>query len=113
MAQVGRNRTVAGASLGALTVLLTAGCSFDFSIGGPGAIDGEEVATQAATVLEQEVGRAPDDVTCSEDLPAEVDASIRCELTGDGFTYGVTVTTTSVEGSNVNFDVVVDEEPMS
>lgn len=113
MPQMGRNRTVTGMSLGALMALMVTGCSFEFSVGGPGAVDSEEVATQAAAVLEEEVGRAPDDLTCSENLPAEVDASVRCELTADGNTYGVTVTTTSVEGSHVNFDVVVDEDPMS
>lgn len=112
MWQAGRNRTVTGVSLGALTMLVATGCSFNFSAGDPGAVDSEEIATQAAAVLEEEVGQAPDDLTCSEDLPAQVDASIRCELTGDGHTYGVTVTTTSVEGDEVNFDVVVDEEPM-
>ena len=106
-------RTVAGASLGAVAMLLATGCSFDFSIGGPATVDSQDVAEQAALELEQQVGRAPDDLTCSEDLPAEVDASVRCELTADGQTYGVSVTTTSVEGSDVEFDVLVDEQPAS
>lgn len=111
MPQVKQGRAVAGASLGAMAMLLTTGCSFDFSIGGPATVDSEEVAEQASLELEQQVGRAPDDLTCSEGLPAEVDSSIRCELTDGGQTYGVTVTTTSVEGSDVEFDVLVDEQP--
>lgn len=111
MRQVKQGRAVAGASLGALAMLLASGCSFDFSIGGPAAVDSEDVAEQASLELEQQIGRAPDDLTCSEDLPAEVDSSIRCELTDGGQTYGVTVTTTAVEGSDVEFDVLVDEQP--
>lgn len=110
MWQAGRNRAVAGVSLGALALLFATGCSF--SLGGA-AVDSEEVADQAAAVLEEQVGQPLDDLTCSEDLPAEVDASIRCELTAEGQTYGVTITTTSVEDSNVNFEAVVDDEPMS
>ncbi|WP_344090903.1 DUF4333 domain-containing protein, partial [Nocardiopsis composta] len=68
-------------------------------------------AQEAAAVLEEQVGQTPDDLTCPEDLPAEVGSSIRCELTAGGQTLGVTITTTSVEGSDVNFDVEVDEQP--
>lgn len=112
MWQVGRNRALTGASLGALTMLLATGCSFDFSIGDT-AVDSEEVTAQASSVVEEQVGHAPEDLTCPENLPAEVDSSIRCELTDGGQTYGVTVTTTSVEGSDVEFDVQVDEQPAS
>lgn len=111
MQRVGKNRAVPAATLGALAVLLSTGCSFDFSIGGDAAVAGDEVARQASTVLEQQVGYAPDDITCPEDLPAEVGASIRCELSTDGQTYGVTVTTTSVEGTDVEFDIQVDDTP--
>lgn len=113
MSQVRQGRAVAGASLGVVAMLLATGCSFDFSIGGPAAVASEDIAEQAALELEQQVGRAPDDLTCSEDLPAEVDSSVCCELTDGGQTYGVTVTTTSVEGSDVEFDVLVDEQPAS
>ncbi|WP_017595962.1 DUF4333 domain-containing protein [Nocardiopsis potens] len=146
-----RSRVAAGVGLGALAVLLTAGCSFSIGDvepvesgdtgpaegggagengapeesggapeegggasdagGGAGAVPADEVAQQAATVLEEQVGQAPDDLTCPEDLPAEVGASIRCELTAGGDTLGVTVTATSVDGGDVGFDVKVDEQP--
>ncbi len=38
-------------------------------------------------------------------------AEIRRELTEAGQTYGATVTTTSVDGDNAEFDVQVDDEP--
>lgn len=79
--------------------------------GEPAAVPADEVARQAAAVLEEQVGQAPDDLTCPEDLPAEVGASIRCDLTAGGRILGVTITATAVEGTNVDFDVVVDEQP--
>lgn len=100
-----RQWTIAGA--GVLALLLSAGCSFNFSAGGT-SVDKETVAQEAAKELEAQVGQTPDDVTCPEDLPGEVGASIRCELTAGGETLGVTVTTTEVDGSNVNFDIEVD-----
>ncbi|MFC7327414.1 DUF4333 domain-containing protein [Marinactinospora rubrisoli] len=96
------------AGLGAAALLSAAGCSF--SIGGS-SVGSDDVANEVARQLETEVGRMPDDVTCPENLPAEVGASVRCELTADGQTYGVTVTATEVEGTNVRFDVEVDDEP--
>jgi hypothetical protein len=104
---VRRNRAVAGIALGALSLLLSTGCSSEDPV-----IDRDDVAEQASAVLEEQVGQAPDEFTCPEDLPAEVGASIRCELTEAGQTYGVTVTTTSVDGDDAQFDVKVDDEPM-
>ncbi|PDP88564.1 hypothetical protein CQJ94_06055 [Glycomyces fuscus] len=109
MRQAGHNRVIAGAVLGALPLLLSTGCSFDFSIGGPGAVDAEQVAQRSSEMLAEQVGQTPDDLTCPEDLPAEVGAEIRCELTSGGETLGVTVTTTSVDGDNVQWDVQVDD----
>ncbi|WP_420707228.1 DUF4333 domain-containing protein [Streptomyces sp. NRRL F-2890] len=58
----------------------------------------DEAAEQASAALEGRVDQAPDDLTCAEDLPAQVGASIRRGLTAGGRTYGVTITTTSAEG---------------
>ena len=73
----------------------------------------DEAATLAEDQLEEQVGQRPD-ITCPEDLPAEVDASIECELTAEDMdeTYPVTLTVTDVDGSNVGFDIQVAEEPM-
>ncbi|XKK41567.1 DUF4333 domain-containing protein [Nocardiopsis sp. ARC36] len=108
MRQTRRQRVVTGAVLGALPLLMATGCSFSF--GGPGAVDAEEVAQRSGEMLAEEVGQTPDDLTCSDDLPAEVGAEIRCELTNGGETVGVTVTTTAVDGSDVRWDVQVDEQ---
>jgi Domain of unknown function (DUF4333) len=63
--------------------------------------------------LEEQAGLRPD-ITCLDDLEAEIGAEGRCTLTvgGDPEKYGVTVTVTSVEGDTANFDVQVDEQPM-
>ena len=68
--------------------------------------------TSAEDALEEQVGVRPD-ISCPDDLEAEVGAETRCTLTaGDDPTeYGVTVTVTSVEGDDANFDVEVDDAP--
>ncbi|PRX99886.1 uncharacterized protein DUF4333 [Allonocardiopsis opalescens] len=71
----------------------------------------DEVASQVSSELAAQVGYEPEEVTCPEDLPAEVGASIRCELTHEGTTLGVTVTASAVEGGQVDFDIQVDDQP--
>ena len=111
MQQFKRRGVVAGVALGALPLLLVTGCSFNFSVGGPGAVSAEEVAEKSSAMLAEQVGETPDEFTCSEDLPPEVGAEIRCELTHGGESLGVTVTTTEVDGSDVKWDVQVDDAP--
>lgn len=79
---------------------------------GPSDLAADQVATGAEDALEKRVGARPD-VSCPEDLKAEVGATTRCTLTaGDDPTrYGVTVTVTSVEGDTADFDVQVDDKP--
>ncbi|MFD6096104.1 DUF4333 domain-containing protein [Nocardiopsis flavescens] len=111
MGQVRGNRVITGAVLGALPLLLATGCSFSF--GGPGAVEAAVVAERSSEMLAEQVGQTPDDFTCADDLPAEVGAEIRCELTSGGETIGATVTVTSVEGNDVQWDVVVDDQVAS
>lgn len=94
---------------GVVLALTTTGCGA-LGLGGSG-VDRDRVAERTGQVLQERLGQAPDEVTCAEDLPAEVDASIECEVTHGGDTYPVTVTTTSVDGSNVEFEVEVDGQP--
>ncbi|MDI3405080.1 DUF4333 domain-containing protein [Streptomyces cavernicola] len=95
--------------MGALAVLLTSGCS----IGSTGEVSKEEVAKKASEALGKQVGREPDDVTCDKGLKAEAGETVRCELTADGQTYGLTVTAKSVEGGKVDMDFKVDDTPKS
>lgn len=76
---------------------------FDILLSVPAA----DVAEQVSAELEKQVGQAPDDVTCPEDLPAEVGAEVTCELTDGENVYDVNVKMTSVDGSDVLFDIEV------
>jgi hypothetical protein len=98
----------------AATPLLSLGlaaCGLGF--GSPDSLTADHVANGAADALEAKVGARPD-VSCPEDLAAEVGAETRCTLSvsGDAEKYGVTVRVTSVEGDTAEFDVEVDEEPV-
>ena len=66
-----------------------------------------------ADALEEQVGVRPE-VTCTDDLEAEVGASTRCTVgaPGDPTRYGVTVTVRSMEGERASFDVQVDDRPV-
>jgi hypothetical protein len=72
----------------------------------------DDVAQGAEDALEAEVGARPD-ISCPDDLPAEVGATTRCTLSagGDPQKYGVTVTVTQVDGTTAHFDVKVDKTP--
>ncbi|MFD8570114.1 DUF4333 domain-containing protein [Streptomyces sp. NPDC059639] len=89
-----------------LTVVFAAGCSASV---GSKAVSKDEVAKQASAALGKQVGRNPDEVTCEDDLKAEVGATVRCELTDGGKQYGMTVTAKSVDGDKVNMGFKVDD----
>lgn len=74
-------------------------------------VDAGEVEEAVREALTAEVGQEPESVEYDGDLPAEVGASIRCILTAtDGVRIGVTVSTTSVDGDDVDFEILVDDE---
>jgi hypothetical protein len=70
-------------------------------------------STVATDSLESEVERLAserglkvDSVDCPDELPAEVEKSVVCTVTQqDGKEIDVDVTTTNVDGDNVEFDV--------
>ncbi|GAA2106559.1 DUF4333 domain-containing protein [Streptomyces synnematoformans] len=104
------SRILTGATAGVLAVLLSAGCSV--SVGSSSdSMSKEDVAEKASEALAKEVGRQPDDVTCEDDLKAEVGATVRCELTDGGTKVGVTVTAKSVDGDTIRMDVKADDAP--
>ena len=76
---------------------------------------GASVVTQAdlekgvTDELTELVGTAPDDVTCPGDLDAEVGTTMRCTLTAGEDELGVTVTVTEVDGSDIAYDIEVDD----
>jgi ribosomal protein L12E/L44/L45/RPP1/RPP2 len=72
-------------------------------------VAGENVAQSVFDQLAAN-GNRVDQVSCP-DLPARVGASQRCTLTSGTETYGVTVTVKTVLGTDVKFDIQVDQTP--
>ncbi|WNI24227.1 DUF4333 domain-containing protein [Streptomyces sp. ITFR-16] len=95
-------------AVGAVAVLLATGCSVSV---GSKEVKKTEVAAQAKTALGKKVGSEPDDVTCEDDLKAEVGATVRCTVTSGGAKLGMTATAKSVDGDKVDMDFKVDDAP--
>ena len=74
-------------------------------------VDKEAVASAVSDQLAKQVGSRPDSVTCPADLEGVVGTELQCELVAGTDTYGVTVTVTSVKGTNVNFHIAVYDQP--
>ena len=72
-------------------------------------VDGKNVAQSVFDQLAAN-GKQVDKVSCP-DLAAQVGASQRCSLVSGTETYGVTVTVTTVQGTDVKFDIQVDQAP--
>lgn len=95
----------AGAAMGAALFLAACGSS---------AVPAADVAQSIREQLASEFGDPLDevpDVTCPGDLPAEVNATIRCTLRDLDGDYGLTVTVISVEGGKATYDIAIDDEP--
>lgn len=87
------------------SLLVLSGC------GGQAEVSTDDLEEQITTQLTEQVGQAPDDVTCEDPLPAEEGEQVRCSLTAGESTYGIDVTASEVDGDNVRFDIQVDDEP--
>ncbi|RII20762.1 hypothetical protein DSC45_02860 [Streptomyces sp. YIM 130001] len=80
--------------------------------GGDGqSVNRAEVARQGKAALAAQTGEQPDAFSCPQDLPAKVNATIRCQLSAEGKQYGVTVTATSVVNGKVKMNFKVDGTP--
>ena len=89
-------------------VLVTAGAALaGCGMLGGGSVPAAEVEEKVTSELTELVGQEPDDVSCPEDLPAEEGAGITCVLSAGGETIDVDVTVSSVDCSDVQFDIEV------
>jgi hypothetical protein len=95
--------------LAAAALATVVSCSF--SAGSSVTVDKKDLAKEISAQLEKQVGRAPESVDCPDDLKGEVGATTRCTLKDTGDTYGVGVNVTKVEGTDVKFDLKVDDKP--
>lgn len=73
-------------------------------------LSADKLAATVAEKLAATTGQPKPDITCPEDLTGKVGTTTRCTLTAsDGSTLGVTVTVSSVDGGNINFDIKADD----
>lgn len=73
-------------------------------------VEQADVEEEISSKLGEQLGGEPDSVDCPEDLEAEEDHEMQCDLTVEGEDHTVNVTVTNVDGSEVEFDMVLDEE---
>jgi hypothetical protein len=76
--------------------------------GGALTVSADDVEAQAIEQFSQQF--PVDSVECDEPLPGEEGATITCVLVSEGQAFEMTVTTTSVDGSNVQFDLELTDE---
>jgi Domain of unknown function (DUF4333) len=70
-----------------------------------------KLATTVSEKLAAQTGQPKPKITCPEDLVGKVGTTTRCTLTGtDGGTLGVTITVSSVEEGQINFDFKADDK---
>lgn len=74
-------------------------------------VDKNQVARVISDQLSQKVGKAPDAVTCPDNLKGVVGATLRCELIDGVNKYGVQVVVTNIVGGDVKFNLKVDDQP--
>ncbi len=99
-----RTLLVSGAAAGLMAGF--GACSCSVSVGGPKAVSKSDVAEQITSKMTDAAGNRPNSVTCPGDLPAKVGAQLNCEMKVKDQTFNVNVTVTSVNGSDVKFDMV-------
>ena len=80
-----------------------AGCS-----SGPTIVTKDDVEKQIADKMRDAQGNEPESVSCPQDLQPKVGATVTCTMQFDGRPVDVVVTVTSIDGDNVNFDMVSD-----
>lgn len=100
-----RRALAAGAALAAALVLPACGPN-ELEVQPVGT---EDLAQEVAQRLASEIGYEPE-VDCPDELPAEVGATVTCQLTAPNGTLEAVVTVTEVdtETGTVLFDVLVD-----
>jgi hypothetical protein len=73
---------------------------------GPGTVSKDDIAKQITDKMTDAGGNKPDSVSCPDGLKAQVGSQLNCGMKVKGQDFNVNVTTTSVDGSNVKFDMV-------
>ncbi|GGC73998.1 hypothetical protein GCM10011410_29000 [Hoyosella rhizosphaerae] len=80
--------------------LAAAGCSSELYV------ERDEVEATIGDVVGEQIGEELNDVTCPEDLPGELEATMRCTVVDSvGSEYEVWVSVTGVEGRTVDYNL--------
>jgi hypothetical protein len=97
-----RTLLVSGAAAGLMAGAGACSCSIGSS---SHSVSKSDVAGQITSKMTDAAGHKPDAVNCPGDLPAKVGAQLNCEMQVKNQTFNVNVTVTSVNGSDVKFDM--------
>lgn len=92
-------KLLAGGAAALAALMTLSGCSTTLTV------DDERVEEQIRSNLGPQLPAPIDEVDCPEDLKGEVGQKIVCTITVQGQQRQIDVTVTSVEGSNVNFEM--------
>ncbi|SPM37964.1 Mycobacterium numidiamassiliense ORFan, partial [Mycobacterium numidiamassiliense] len=98
-----RTTLVSGAAVGLMATAGACSCSVGSK---SNAVSKDDVASQISAKMTDPAGLKPESVTCPNDLAAKVGAQLDCTMKSNGQSYAVNVTVTSVNGSDVKFDMV-------
>lgn len=100
-----RSRTLLAGLLTVPVLLVASGCSGSVSIGSTDPVVKQSKLEEQISAFYTDQGAASADVTCPGDLTGKVDNTIDCDaVIGDQMSRA-TLTVTSVDGTDVNFDV--------
>lgn len=97
-----RTLLISGAAAGLAAGVGACSCS----IGTSHSVSKSDVAGQITAKMTDAAGNKPESVSCPTDLPAKVGAQINCDMKVKDRPFNVNVTVTSVNGSDVKFDMV-------
>lgn len=99
---------------GAVCAVVTlTGCSVSVEPTEEPTISQENLEKGISDALEKEVGQRPDSVECPGSVKAKAGESVRCELSAGAVRYGLTATVSSYGDGKAQYDVKVDQEPVS
>lgn len=88
--------------LGVVALAMLVGCT------GTPSVSAGDVEEQAQQEFSEQF--PVDSVECSDELPAEVGASITCVLVSEGTSFEMTATVSDVQGDEADFDLELTRE---
>jgi Domain of unknown function (DUF4333) len=89
-----------------LGVALAATLAFGLAACGEKTVDADSAAASVTDVVAEQTGFEPDDVSCPDDVEAEVGVTFECDFTGPDGDYLAEVEIVEVSGDEAQFRVV-------